>query len=212
MNQIRSYTPLLITLIGGLLITVLAMLRIAKEPFGPGKILACLTVVIYFLWKIIESRITVAETSQGQNHDKGTVEMCAAVEIGLLAAVFLKSAPVNSALATAGLSVMAVGLALRFAAIAALGKDYTLRIRAISDLVVDIGPYSWVRHPSYLGTLIVHTGLVLVFPGVAPFLFLALWFFAVTFRALIEDRFLMQNRMYKIYSTHTKQLIFPGLL
>lgn len=211
MNRIRSYLPLAITLVGGLVIILLALMKLVAEPAGPGKILACLTVLLYFSWKVLESKITVAEASLGDNHDKGTVELCAAVEIGLLASVFLKSAPVWFPVASVGLALMAAGLVIRFTAIAALGESYSLRIRSIKGPVVAVGPYRWVRHPSYLGTLIVHTGLVFVFPGVLPFVFLGLWYLAVTVRARTEDRFLMADDRYVIYSTQTTRMMFPGI-
>lgn len=211
MNRIRSYTPLAITIAGGVLITILALLRLVAEPAGPGRILAWGTVILYFSWKVLESKITVAETLGGENHDKGTVELCAAVEIGLLISVFLKSGPVWFPAAVLGLAVIVAGLVIRFSAIAALGEGYSLRIRAIKGPVVSVGPYGWVRHPSYLGTLIVHTGLVLVFHGVLPFLFLGLWFVAVMVRATTEDRFLMSDTRYANYSTQTTRMMFPGI-
>ncbi len=212
MQKISSYIPLVITIAGGFFITILAIMKLIAEPSGPAKILACLTVLIYFLWKILESKITIAETSKGENNDKGTVEMCAAVEIGLLVTVFAYSANAWFPAAVTGIIIICIGLLMRFTAIAALGDGYSLRIREIKNSVVNVGPYRFVRHPSYLGTIIVHTGLVFIFPGILPVLFLALWYGAVTVRAVTEDRFLMNNKNYQEYTKETTRMLFPGLL
>ncbi|MFH2094131.1 MAG: methyltransferase [Bacteroidota bacterium] len=211
MNKIRLYIPLVITVIGGFVIGILAMLKLWAEPFGASKILACMVVIIYFLWKILESKITVSETTKGENNDKGTVEMCAAVEIGLLVSVFAYSKNVWLPSAIAGLILIATGLLIRFAAIAALDDGYSLRIREIKNKVVKAGPYRLIRHPSYLGTVIVHTGLVFVFPGILPMILLVAWYAAVFVRAATEDKFLMKNKDYKIYSKQTSRMLFPGL-
>lgn len=211
MQKIGSYIPLAITIAGGFIISILALLKLMSLPAGSAKVLACLIVLVYFLWKLLESKITVAETSMGANNDRGTVELCAVVEIGLLVAVFNCSTRVWFPAALVGLVLMGAGLLMRFTAIAALGSGYSLRIRDIKNHIVDTGPYGFVRHPSYLGTLIVHTGLVFVFPGVLPLLFLLLWYVAVFIRAVTEDRFLKKNKAYEAYSKQITPMIFPGI-
>lgn len=210
MKKIKSYIPLVITIAGGLFIGVLALLKLYAEPPGTAKVLAILVVTIYLFWKILESKITVSETTKCEDNDKGTVEMCAAVEIGLLITVFAYSSNVWLPSAVVGLILIFFGLVIRFSAIAALGDGYSLRIRKIENEIVQYGPYHFIRHPSYLGTVIVHTGLVLVFPGLMPVLLLVLWYGAVLIRATTEDKFLMKNKDYKIYSENTPWMLFPG--
>ncbi len=211
MQKISSYTPLAITIAGGFFIIILSILKLTSLPAGPAKVLACLIVLVYFLWKLIESKITVGETAMGENNDRCTVEMCAGVEIGLLVMVFTCSTGVCFVPAIVGLIIICAGLLMRFTAILALGEGYSLRIRAIKNSVINTGPYGFVRHPSYLGTIMVHTGLVFVFPGILPILILLLWYAVVSIRAVTEDRFLMNDNRYEEYSKQTTRLLFPGL-
>jgi protein-S-isoprenylcysteine O-methyltransferase Ste14 len=57
------------------------------------------------------------------------------------------------------LETMAVGLALKVWAMRALGRYYTRTLRtAEAQPVVDSGPYRFVRHPGYLGALLLWLG------------------------------------------------------
>ncbi|HBA61239.1 MAG TPA: hypothetical protein DCZ92_10575 [Elusimicrobia bacterium] len=71
--------------------------------------------------------------------------------VTLLLLVFAK--PQSWELFWAGLAVMALGQAVRLAASAAIVKSKTL---------TTTGPYSAVRNPLYLGTMIMTTGLMLM--------------------------------------------------
>jgi protein-S-isoprenylcysteine O-methyltransferase Ste14 len=61
-----------------------------------------------------------------------------------------------------GVAIMSCGLALRVWAAQVLGASYTRTLR-ISDRqqIVDEGPYRLVRHPGYLGTLLLWLGAAL---------------------------------------------------
>jgi protein-S-isoprenylcysteine O-methyltransferase Ste14 len=56
----------------------------------------------------------------------------------------------------------ALGLGLRAWSMRTLGRSYTRTLR-IDDAqqIVDSGPYAWVRHPGYAGSLLVWTGFAL---------------------------------------------------
>lgn len=64
----------------------------------------------------------------------------------------------------AGVTLFAAGLALRWGAIATLGRLFTVQvaIRARHTLVRR-GPYAWMRHPSYTGLLLAFAGLAVTF-------------------------------------------------
>ena len=61
--------------------------------------------------------------------------------------------------AVVGLATQAAGLGLRSWSMRALGRAYTRTLRAVEDQrVVEEGPYRFVRHPGYLGSLLIWLG------------------------------------------------------
>ena len=59
-----------------------------------------------------------------------------------------------------GIVAMAGGIALRQWAIITLGRFFTVDVRVHADqVVVERGPYRWVRHPSYTGLLLTCVGI-----------------------------------------------------
>jgi protein-S-isoprenylcysteine O-methyltransferase Ste14 len=119
------------------------------------------------------------------------------------------------ALAAVGLLLMIVGMVLRIAAGRALGKWWSLRAE-IQDghALVQTGPYRFIRHPAYLGMLIVCLGLPIAFQSVwaAVVMAVAVWP-AVGYRVQVEDALLERHfgDEYREYAQRTPRLI-PGLL
>jgi protein-S-isoprenylcysteine O-methyltransferase Ste14 len=59
-----------------------------------------------------------------------------------------------------GVGVIVVGAAVRLWAILTLGRWFTYDVRVTEgQVVVDTGPYRWVRHPSYTGIVLVLLGI-----------------------------------------------------
>jgi protein-S-isoprenylcysteine O-methyltransferase Ste14 len=59
-----------------------------------------------------------------------------------------------------GIGVIVVGAAVRLWAILTLGRWFTYDVRVTEgQVVVQTGPYRWVRHPSYTGILLVLLGI-----------------------------------------------------
>jgi len=118
-------------------------------------------------------------------------------------------------LAGVGLLLIMVGMALRIAAGRALGKWWSLRVEIQPEhALVQTGPYRFVRHPAYLGMLIVCLGLPIAFQSVwaAVLMALAVWP-AVGYRVQVEDALLERHfgDEYRKYARRTPRLI-PGLL
>jgi protein-S-isoprenylcysteine O-methyltransferase Ste14 len=71
-----------------------------------------------------------------------------------------------------GIVAIAVGTALRLWAIFTMGRWFTYDVRVTDgQVVVDRGPYRWVRHPSYTGILLVLSGIGLTLTNWLSLLF-----------------------------------------
>jgi protein-S-isoprenylcysteine O-methyltransferase Ste14 len=110
-----------------------------------------------------------------------------------------------------GIILMVVGIALRQWAIAVLGRFFSAAVRVQQDqMVVDTGPYRYVRHPSYTGALMIFVGLGLALQSWGAVLVLALIFaVAYGYRIHVEERALISQlgEAYLTYSRGTKRLI-----
>jgi protein-S-isoprenylcysteine O-methyltransferase Ste14 len=59
-----------------------------------------------------------------------------------------------------GLMLMGVGVAIRWWAMITLGRLFTMDVRVQpGQMVIDRGPYRWVRHPAYTGLITFFAGL-----------------------------------------------------
>ena len=109
------------------------------------------------------------------------------------------------------LGLFFAGLVLRWYAIIHLGRFFTTNVAIAKDQhVVDTGPYRFMRHPSYTGSLMALTGFALSFHNWASFLCLCIPCFAVTlWRIHIEEQALAEGlgQPYKDYMARTKRLV-----
>jgi protein-S-isoprenylcysteine O-methyltransferase Ste14 len=116
--------------------------------------------------------------------------------------------------AAAGLASMWAGFALRVWAVRTLGRFFRVEIGVDTDqTVVDTGPYSRLRHPSYTGLLLFYLGLGVSldsYLSVAAAVLLPLA--AVVNRIGHEERMLGRElgEAYRAYSSRTARLI-PGV-
>ncbi|MFN8058208.1 MAG: isoprenylcysteine carboxylmethyltransferase family protein [Vicinamibacterales bacterium] len=70
-------------------------------------------------------------------------------------------------LLTAGIVVFAMGKAIKYAAMAALGDRWSFRVLVLPGApLVTRGPYRWVRHPNYVGVLGELAGAALFFGAI----------------------------------------------
>jgi len=131
--------------------------------------------------------------------------------VALLAGVAQRKQPPHLALFAVGLALMVAGLALRIAAGRALGKWWSLRVE-IKDgqTLVQTGPYRLVRHPAYLGTLMVCLGIPIAFRSVWAAVVMALGVWPAVFhRVQVEERILREHfgQDYEDYARRTRRLI-----
>jgi protein-S-isoprenylcysteine O-methyltransferase len=95
-----------------------------------------------------------------------------------------------------------------------LGSSYTRTLRTASDQgLVTGGPYRWVRHPGYAGSIAVWVGAALAFHSwLAAVIAAVLMLLAYGWRIRSEERMLVDHfgDAYRDYATQTSRLI-PGV-
>lgn len=78
--------------------------------------------------------------------------------------------------------------------------------------VVSSGPYAWVRHPGYLGSLIASLGMPLLLDSLWAFVPMIVFGFFFILRTHLEDSFLKENLTgYSEYVDKVHYRLFPGI-
>lgn len=111
----------------------------------------------------------------------------------------------------AGLGVLVGGMMFRWYAIRVLGRFFTFDV-AISagQTVIETGPYRWIRHPSYLGSLVGYVGIGLTLGNWVALLVPAVCMMAAySYRIPVEERALVAGlgQAYEEYRERTWRLV-----
>jgi Putative protein-S-isoprenylcysteine methyltransferase len=161
------------------------------------------------------SRIKTVKTRKDQG---SMIFIWAMITFGFIGGFFLAKHnswnSVNSVIAGIGLMLVLVGIIIRWLAIIQLGKSFTVdvAITEIARLKTD-GLYEKVRHPSYLGLLLIIIGFSATMNSFYSFLVLFVPVFtAVLYRISVEEKVLTSEfgDNYLKYRSKTKKLI-PGI-
>ncbi len=109
-----------------------------------------------------------------------------------------------------GLMLMVLGMALRWYSIRVLGRAFTYVVATQPDqMVIEAGPYRWIRHPSYTGGLLTILGILLCCTNPLSLLGLVPPLIGYGYRIHIEEEALLQNLgdSYRAYMRRTRRLI-----
>ena len=173
-------------------------------------------------WALLEVGLRVGEAVRGKGRrgrDRGTrvliaISFGAAIAAASVATSVAPSLRIPAAVQVFGVVVMWLGLATRAWAVAALGGAFRTTVEVDRDqAVVTSGPYKWIRHPSYVGLLLIIAGLGLALGNwlsLAACLVLPLP--ALAWRIHVEEAELSRvlGDAYRAYQARTTRLI-PGL-
>lgn len=110
----------------------------------------------------------------------------------------------------AGLAIMGAGYLLRLYAIQVLGRFFTVVVATQADQrVVDVGPYRYIRHPSYTGSLVTFFGMCLALTNWVALAALLLPIVGYGYRIAVEEAALQETLGddYRAYMRRTKRLI-----
>jgi protein-S-isoprenylcysteine O-methyltransferase len=109
-----------------------------------------------------------------------------------------------------GVALQASGLALRTWSMRTLGTSYTRTLRTEDDqYVVDTGPYRFVRHPGYTGSLLTWAGFGLTSRNIPVFVLAAALLGRAYQQRIVAEENLLQRELsgYADYSRRTKRLL-----
>ena len=91
-----------------------------------------------------------------------------------------------------GIAIMISGLVLRYWAAKTLGEFYTRTLQTVDGhQIIELAPYSLIRHPGYLGTLLLSVGASLALAnGLVMAVVVPVGFWARLYRMGAEERML----------------------
>jgi protein-S-isoprenylcysteine O-methyltransferase Ste14 len=179
---------------------------------------------VSFLWVFSEIALAILKRSkenQSRDKDKSSLRVLwgtiiIAVSVGVYTSMNRLGHiySIEYFLSIIGLTLIVLGLILRWIAILTLRRYFTVDVSIASDhKIIDKGLYSHIRHPAYLGSLLSFLGLGISFSN---WISLIIIFVPITgafiYRIKIEEAALLQafGNKYRDYSVRTRRLI-PGI-
>lgn len=167
------------------------------------------------IW-LTQPPVSGSETVQNKSRDKFSVLLILSFSLGsiIIAVIdwaYLKLTLTSGYLLIIGLILIIFGIVLRFWSIQVLGKFFTATVQIKEDHALIIkGPYSIVRHPSYLGAWLTITGATIYFGSYIAFI-VALIGMGVSYyiRIELEEKALAEvfGQQYKNYQLRVKKII-----
>lgn len=109
-----------------------------------------------------------------------------------------------------GVTMVLSGVIIRFVAIATLKKNFSSRLRIRDDhALIKTGIYRWIRHPAYLGLILVFLGIPVIESSVLGFLVMLLIVPLLIHRISLEESMLIERfgAEYEEYRKNSKKLI-----
>ena len=181
-----------------------------------------LLILIPTIWIAFEVGLVIRDNARGKGKttsDKGTRYFnFIAITVGITAAAILNGVAkfyFPGGRTTAGfffgMTIMLIGMALRYWAVATLGASFRTTIETDKDQkVVSAGPYKYIRHPSYCGWLLICFGYgVAVQNWLSLLVAVLLPLAALLYRIHVEETALVFSlgSEYVEYQKRTKRLI-----
>jgi protein-S-isoprenylcysteine O-methyltransferase Ste14 len=195
----------------------LSLAAVAVFQSGFDALAYDVVILLWFLSFVAEGLIirSGGERSTEVRADRGSGLL---ILLGIFGSVFIANAFARSGLTPLpvasfylGLAVMLLGMAFRFWAVATLRSffSYTVQIKE-GHQVVESGPYRFVRHPAYAGSLLtlVGVGFALQSWG-AVLLIAAVFLVAFGYRMRVEESALVDSlgEEYLSYAKRVKRII-----
>jgi protein-S-isoprenylcysteine O-methyltransferase len=178
-----------------------------------------LAVVLLACWAFLEVGLRRGDAARSWDtsiDDRGTTRLIVGtyVVLGLVTTFYHRFAVVHAdtVIAWVGIFFSASGLALRTWAMQHLGRYYSRTLRVQDEQhIIDDGPYRIVRHPGYLGSILVWVGAELAINAVLAVITAIALVVVYSRRIDAEEAMLSAwNPRYQDYQRHSRRLI-PGI-
>jgi protein-S-isoprenylcysteine O-methyltransferase Ste14 len=196
-------------------------MQLRPVPFSAGPIFALIfwgALASWILPEVIAWRVK-RSTDSSQARDRGSLNLIAilwwiGIAMGISLSLLLPQAAISwkrTSLFFIGICLMLLGVALRWYSAAILGKYFTFDVAIQSgQILIEAGPYRYIRHPSYSGALLTLLGFGLAlgnWMGLAAAL--SCLGFAYAYRIPVEEAALASalGETYKQYVGRTWRLV-----
>jgi protein-S-isoprenylcysteine O-methyltransferase Ste14 len=189
----------------------------------PNRVGAVLFIIAFLLWAAFEAFNTIGlrlfrRTALNRGKDRGSYWVIVLVIWGSMAvSISLRAlgwGVFHNDLQFLGIGMILVGIAFREWAVFSLGRFFTVVVTVSADqTLVKHGPYRWLRHPAYSGSILSLVGFALAMGtwagGLVVLLFSLAGFF---YRVQVEEQALLNifGDEYREYMQRTWRL-FPGI-
>jgi protein-S-isoprenylcysteine O-methyltransferase Ste14 len=189
----------------------------------PNRLVFWLFIIVFYLWAASEFLNTfgtrrLRHAPGAKRRDRGSYWIILLIVWGSMftsfAARALDLGAFRGNLQYLGLVLAASGIAFREWAVLSLGRYFTVAVTLVAgQALVKRGPYHWLRHPAYSGSILTLVGLPLALGTWAgALLVLILSLAGYLYRVRIEEQAMLEifGDEYREYIQHTWRF-FPGL-
>lgn len=191
------------------------MLKPVTKQGGTGFLLAGYAGIggMFAMERLLRGGGDAASMAASGDDRHTTRDITTAIVIASVAPVVLRRVPFGrlpAPFAAIGLGVQLAGLATRAWSMRSLGSFYSRTLRVQDEQhVVDTGPYRWVRHPGYAGSLLVWLGFALSSRSLPSAVLVTGLFSAVYRRRILAEELLLRRDLpgYVTYSERTDRLV-----
>jgi protein-S-isoprenylcysteine O-methyltransferase Ste14 len=191
-----------------------------KPLYDTNAMAAALYWMVIIVWIVSEASaffrgVTIARDRR-QDRSSGPALigfLLLSIWLGSILATVVRAAAIaggRPVIFVAGILLALAGIAMRQYAIATLGRFFTVRVMTAPDqVVVDTGPYRYVRHPSYTGSLLTVLGVLMCSTNWLALACFVLALPGFLYRIRVEEGALLAalGQPYRDYMARTKRLV-----
>ena len=169
-------------------------------------------IVLFFAIQLTLRRSKAARSFKGGTYDRGNMVLIgAATGLGLwlpliadFAGVAVLSIDLSEGLVA--LAVMSLGVGLRVWAAVVLGRYYTTTLMMTEgQTVVASGPYSLIRHPGYLGEILLWTGFAILSGNAILFIVIPAMFVSVYLYRIASEEAMLTKELGESYAEYRRR-------